>query len=130
MRADLTVTTDPHAALIRDRSTYWTLGAVFGLLGGLGGGLFSAVLGGLAFGLGGGLLAGLGLGLWYSNTEAAWGRFVLARYWLALRRRLPWRLMGFLADAHKQRGVLRQAGAVYQFRHVDLQRRLATRPAA
>jgi hypothetical protein len=36
--------------------------------------------------------------------------------------------MGFLADAHK-RGVLRQAGAVYQFRHIELQRRLATRDA-
>jgi hypothetical protein len=35
--------------------------------------------------------------------------------------------MTFLADAH-QRGVLRQAGAVYEFRHVELQRRLATRP--
>jgi hypothetical protein len=35
--------------------------------------------------------------------------------------------MSFLADAH-QRGVLRQAGAVYQFRHVELQRRLAIRP--
>jgi len=30
----------------------------------------------------------------------------------------------FLADAH-QRGVLRQAGAVYQFRHLELQRHLA-----
>ena len=28
--------------------------------------------------------------------------------------------MTFLADAH-QRGVLRQAGAVYQFRHIALQ---------
>ena len=27
-----------------------------------------------------------------------------------------------------QRGVLRQAGATYQFRHLELQRRLATRP--
>jgi hypothetical protein len=35
--------------------------------------------------------------------------------------------MGFLADAHQQRGVLRQTGSVYQFRHADLQRRLATR---
>jgi hypothetical protein len=33
--------------------------------------------------------------------------------------------MIFLDDAH--RGVLRQAGAVYQFRHRELQRRLATR---
>jgi hypothetical protein len=101
---------------------------VFGFLGGLGGGLASAVLSGrLALTLVGGLLCGLALGLWYANTETAWGRFVLVRCWLALRRRLPWRLMSFLTDAHKQRGVLRQAGAVYQFRHVDLQRRLATR---
>ena len=35
-------------------------------------------------------------------------------------------LVGFLDDAHK-RGVLRQAGAAYQFRHIDLQHRLATR---
>jgi hypothetical protein len=130
MGADLTVTAEPHAALIRDRSTYWSLGVVYGLLGGLAGGLLGAVLGGLTPALVFGLLFSLALGLWYANTETAWGRFVLARYWLALRRRLPWRLMGFLADAHKQRGVLRQAGAVYQFRHVDLQRRLATRPAA
>jgi hypothetical protein len=40
---------------------------------------------------------------------------------------LPWPPMAFLADAH-QRGVLRQAGAAYQLRHLELQRRLATRP--
>jgi len=44
-----------------------------------------------------------------------------------LRRGMPWSLMGFLADAH-QRGVLRQAGAVYQFRHIELQHHLASRP--
>jgi hypothetical protein len=33
---------------------------------------------------------------------------------------------GVLADAHR-RGVLRQAGAVYQFRHLELQQRLANR---
>jgi hypothetical protein len=32
--------------------------------------------------------------------------------------------MRFLADAHEQRGVLRQAGASYQFRHAELQRHL------
>ena len=31
--------------------------------------------------------------------------------------------MGFLDDAHR-RGVLRQVGAVYQFRHIELQHRL------
>ena len=49
-----------------------------------------------------------------------------ARGWLALHHRLPWLLMSFLADVHR-RGVLRQAGAIYQFRHIELQRRLATR---
>ena len=59
---------------------------------------------------------------------AAWPSYGIARMWLALRRRLPWPLMGFLADAHR-RGVLRQAGAVYQFRHIELQHRLANRDA-
>nr|WP_237330423.1 NACHT domain-containing protein [Streptomyces sp. BA2] len=57
---------------------------------------------------------------------AAWGHFILARCCLTLGRRLPWNLTAFLADAH-QRGVLRQAGAVYQFRHIDLQHHLAQR---
>jgi hypothetical protein len=30
---------------------------------------------------------------------------------------------------YNQRGVLRQAGAVYQFRHIELQHRLANRDA-
>lgn len=54
----------------------------------------------------------------------AWGRSMTARAWLAVTGRLPWRLMGFLAEAHT-RGVLRQVGAVYQFRHARLQERLA-----
>ena len=41
-----------------------------------------------------------------------------------LRRRLPGCFMAFLADAHR-RGILRQEGAVYQFRHIELQHRLA-----
>jgi hypothetical protein len=40
---------------------------------------------------------------------------------------LPWQVMRFLDDAH-HRGVLRQVGAVYQFRHAQLQDRLASRP--
>lgn len=58
----------------------------------------------------------------------AWGNLCLVRIWLALRGHLPWRLMRFLDDAC-QRGVLRQTGAVYQFRHTRLQDQLAnTRP--
>ncbi|MEV0172055.1 NACHT domain-containing protein [Streptomyces sp. NPDC050803] len=57
----------------------------------------------------------------------AWGRLLTARLWLCTAGRLPWRLMAFLAEAHR-RGVLRQAGAVYQFRHARLQERLAAPP--
>jgi hypothetical protein len=58
----------------------------------------------------------------------AWPRFVVVRAHQAVRRQLPLRLMGFLADAH-QRGVLRESGGVYQFAHVRLQEQLAdTRP--
>lgn len=53
-----------------------------------------------------------------------WGPWLIARTWLALRGKLPWAVMTFLADAHR-RGVLRQAGGVYQFRHARLQHHLA-----
>lgn len=43
-----------------------------------------------------------------------------------MRGKAPLRLMRFLADAHR-RAVLRQAGAVYQFRHASLQDNLANR---
>ncbi|MER5258775.1 NACHT domain-containing protein [Streptomyces sp. NPDC002855] len=56
---------------------------------------------------------------------SAWGRLLTARLWCCSTGRLPWRLMAFLAEAH-ERGVLRQAGAVYQFRHARLQERLAS----
>jgi len=78
-----------------------------------------------AGGVANGILFGIGAGI-LSFFQAAWPQYEIARAWLALPRRLPWRLMAFLADAHR-RGVLRQAGAVYQFRHIELQRRLASR---
>ncbi|MFC4068365.1 NACHT domain-containing protein [Actinoplanes subglobosus] len=53
----------------------------------------------------------------------AYGGFVHARWWLAARGRTPLSLMTFLDDAHR-RGVLRQAGAVYEFRHDALRRYL------
>jgi hypothetical protein len=58
---------------------------------------------------------------------SAWGRLGLARLWLAARRQQPVALMDFLEDAQR-RGVLRQAGAVWEFRHANLQRHLADRP--
>ncbi|RXS86886.1 NACHT domain-containing protein [Streptomyces sp. TM32] len=71
-----------------------------------------------------GLVGGLGGGLAYALSMTAWGQWVaLSRIWLPLTGRLPWNVTAFLADAHR-RGVLRQAGAVYQFRHVRLQHHL------
>ncbi|MFF4715056.1 helix-turn-helix domain-containing protein [Streptomyces eurythermus] len=72
-----------------------------------------------------GTISGLGGALGYTLTLTAWGQWcLLARIWLPLTGRLPWATAAFLDDAY-QRGVLRQAGAVYQFRHARLQSRLA-----
>jgi len=69
------------------------------------------------------LLPGLALALGWTMF-GAWTRYTAARVILALRGRLPWRTMTFLRDA-ADRGALRQAGAVYQFRHPRLRDRLA-----
>ncbi|MFF5078628.1 NACHT domain-containing protein [Actinoplanes sp. NPDC000266] len=49
-------------------------------------------------------------------ARSTWWRFRLACLWLAARGRLPWRLMAFLRHCHEN-GILRQAGATYEFRH-------------
>jgi hypothetical protein len=79
----------------------------------------------LGLGLLAGAVFGLAIGL-IATLSRPWGAFALSRTWLALRGQTPLRLNHFLTDAHK-RGVLRQAGATYEFRHAQLQDRLATR---
>ncbi|MFC4852925.1 NACHT domain-containing protein [Actinophytocola glycyrrhizae] len=75
---------------------------------------------GLAYGLSYGLVLGLAISLGASSLTA-WGTWmVFARVWLPVNGRLPWTLPEFLEDAYR-RGVLRRAGAVYQFRHARLQ---------
>jgi len=74
-------------------------------------------------GLAAGILFGLLIGL-IAVMSRAWGTFTCARAWHGMRGNLPWRTMRFLDDAHR-RGVLRQAGTVYQFRHEHLQNHLA-----
>ena len=96
---------------------------------GFGVGLFDAItsgpLRGLEVGTVFGLEAAFGAGLGYGLSLTAWGQWVaLSRIWLPLTGRLPWALIAFLDDAH-QRGVLRQAGAVYQFRHARIQSHLS-----
>ncbi len=116
--SDIAEAIDPRTVLARDRQVMLFLTLVVGLAAGL--------AAGLGFGLAAGLGLGLGFGLAGGLDTTRWTSYTLARGWLAFRRQLPWPLMAFLADAH-QRGVLRQAGATYQFRHLELQRRLATR---
>jgi len=43
-----------------------------------------------------------------------------ACFWLAIRFRLPWRPMRFLADADR-RGIFQEVGAIYRFRHNRVQ---------
>lgn len=77
--------------------------------------LFGSIPQIVIFGIAGGLSAGL--------LRTTWGNFFLARLWLVKRGQLPRNVMSFLDDAHR-RGLLRQSGAFYQFRHVELQRHL------
>ncbi len=73
-----------------------------------------------------GTIGGLGGAGSYVLAFTAWGQwFVFARVWLPLTGRLPWDLVAFLEDAY-HRGVLRQTGAVYQFRHLRLQHHLGS----
>ncbi|WP_326693737.1 NACHT domain-containing protein [Streptomyces sp. NBC_01267] len=107
------------------------------LLGGVGSaayGIAGMMIGGLVFprstGITDGLLVGLTFGLAVGLAVCltrAWGAFALNRLWLAARGRTPWRLMRFLDDA-RRRGVLRQMGAVYQFRHARLRDCLGVPP--
>ncbi|MGW1666622.1 NACHT domain-containing protein [Streptomyces microflavus] len=88
-----------------------------GLLGTLLWPLQTAALAGASGGLGGATS--------YVLAFTAWGQWLtLSRIWLPMTHRLPWDTVAFLEDAY-QRGVLRQVGAVYQFRHIRLQRHLA-----
>ncbi|MFD8995820.1 NACHT domain-containing protein [Streptomyces abikoensis] len=105
----------------------------FGLLAGVGSALavrpLSVLLGPLVWSPGAsvklGLISGLCVAIGYAFALSAWGQWVVfSRIWLPLTGRLPWAVVAFLEDAY-QRGVLRQAGAVYQFRHARLQDHLA-----
>ncbi|MGW3950816.1 NACHT domain-containing protein [Streptomyces sp. NPDC004752] len=97
------------------------MGLAPGRLGGFAPGPVLGLLVGLVFGIEGAFAGGLGYGLSFT----AWGQWAaLSRMWLPLTGRLPWAVIAFLDDAH-DRGVLRKAGAVYQFRHARLETHLA-----
>lgn len=131
---DISAAATPSALLRRDRRTAIVTGVAAGVV------LCAAIVlltvmtaviigGVVSLAARSGALIGAAVGAvaWAAVAlRAAWPSYALARAWLALRHKLPWQLTGFLTDAHK-RGVLRQAGAVYQFRHIELQHRIATR---
>ncbi|RKT57953.1 NACHT domain-containing protein [Saccharothrix australiensis] len=120
--AELTHPTGPKWTMARDRIAVWTgslvLAVVFGAAAGL---VFGPKQSGM---VGLGLACGLMLGFTLSVLHLRWWWFTVARVWLAVRGKLPWELMVFLDDARRL-GVLRQAGACYQFRHALVQERLA-----
>ncbi|GAA3576449.1 hypothetical protein GCM10022235_52850 [Kribbella ginsengisoli] len=124
---DISPITDPSRLLRRDRLTCAVVTVAIAVALGVAVGLTAGE--GETFNLWTGLLGtgtyGLALGLTVAAGRTAWPQYVLVRFKLAIGRYTPWQLMSFLADAHMKHGVLRQNGATYQFRHLDLQRRLA-----
>lgn len=112
---------DPVSALRADRLTVLVLGSTGGVLFGAAYGVGNA-MSPLLVVLSMGIFAAVGM--FALAVGSAWGEFCLARTWFALRGDLPWMLFSFIQDAH-QRGLLRQTGVAYQFRHTRLQDRLA-----
>ena len=116
----------PHSMLASDIRTALTFAIVFAFSGGIAAAVSAwlavvTVVGVCLIGASGFIL-GMATGIALSGS--AWPTWTLTRIWLAIEGRLPWRVMAFLVDAH-HRGVLRQTGAVYQFRHTLLQEQLA-----
>lgn len=135
---ELDAAPSPGRALARDASTFrltalWA-GLATGSVGFIGGAMTSIFEVGakphltdvIRDGLGIGLSAGLVVGLCFGFYHAASPDFRILNWWLACRGRVPWRFRHFLDEAH-QKTVLRQVGASYEFRHVILRDRLATR---
>lgn len=126
---DVRTVVSPTDLLRTNRSTVIVESSVLGLVVAVGYGVLAGFLHGPGYGLAHGLSYGLVLGLavWLgvALSLTAWGQWLaLSRIWLPLHGRLPWALTAFLDDASR-RGVLRQVGAVYQFRHARLQAHLA-----
>jgi NACHT domain len=132
-RSDVTSAVSP-ASVLHDDAMSAVVQASMGFIGmGIGAGIAVfvtigfGVTTGVAIGIAYGLAYGITLAIGYRSaglTTPAFPTFLIARLWLAARRELPWSLMTFLEDAHR-RGVLRQQGAVFQFRHGTLQEHLA-----
>jgi hypothetical protein len=127
----------PRVVYRRDVHSHRVSGLMGGLVGGIVGGIFGIwgeggfrhlLWNGLALALAFGLTLGLVSGLVSGLRAGAASSLLITQVALWLRGRRV-RFMPLLESA-LDRQVLRQAGAVYQFRHADLQDRLAERYAA
>lgn len=121
--AEMARVTGPGEVLRADRAATLVRGLFYAAVGGLGGWLLETIgwFGGIETpSHSPGLAAMFGVA---GVLSTAYGRYLLVHACLADGRNVPWRFMAFLDDAHK-RGVLRQVGAAYQFRHAQLQDRL------
>jgi hypothetical protein len=121
---DIRSVVSPRAVLIWDRRTAIVIGVVGGAAILAANVFFNKPNNDAGVRIAVGIAFGIAVAIALPSWRAAWPTYGIARNWFAVRNQLPWTLMGFLDDAHK-RGVLRQAGAVYQFRHIELQHRLA-----
>ncbi|GIF26851.1 hypothetical protein Ate02nite_95810 [Paractinoplanes tereljensis] len=117
---------DPFRLLRADKASAIAQGCLIGMAAGIlaGAGAWTVFPTGVALGVG--AVLAISAGLVWAIVGSAWGRFLVAQVSWWATGRLPLGLMAFLADAH-QRGILRQVGAAYQFRHESLQTHLATR---
>jgi hypothetical protein len=137
IKTDQAQISSPRAALARDARSFWTTslaaGIAAGAFGFAGGGIASIfevkarltlpllISDGIGIGIASGLVVGLAFGAYHAASPA----FLISRVWLSAHRELPWRYMEFVVDAHEKRGVLRQNGAIYEFRHAELRDYLA-----
>jgi NACHT domain len=138
MDEDLRYVPSPGQSLARDTRAFHlttiSAGLAAGAAGFVGGSMTSIVevhgraSVGLVIGdgLGIGVASGLIVGLTFGFYHAASPEFRIVTWWLALHGKAPWRFRRFLDQAY-ERTVLRQSGATYQFRHIELQVRLAAR---
>ncbi len=132
---DVKTAVSPADLLKTNRATVIVESSVLGLVCAMGFAMLAGLLHGprygLVYGLSYGIVLGFGVALGVTLGLTAWGQWLaLSRIWLPLHQRLPLALIAFLDDAC-ERGVLRRAGAVYQFRHARLQKHLSNqyRPA-
>jgi hypothetical protein len=109
----------PLAAVLGGLLTLGIAATVSGLLRSVGLDRDAAVVLPAVLGWGVFLLPAVCAGAAISAACSEWGLLGVTRLWLAARGRAPLRLLTLLEDA-RRRGVLRQVGGVYEFRHACL----------